>query len=134
MWTKISLNGVLQLRKMQPQKNRQSKTATRKKCCLLYTSGMACCPFHDDKNPSMKVDQRFHCFGCGADGEDVYKRQAMTQPKSDLAYLRSEKAKAEQQLRYYKHRENCLLYTSTQSMPSGDMMICLSCRNIGRWW
>lgn len=29
----------------------------------------------------------------------------MTQPKSDLAYLRSEKAKAEQQLRYYKHRE-----------------------------
>ena len=39
-------------------------------------------------------------------------RDAMTQPKSDLAYLRSEKAKAEQQLRYYKHRENCLLYTS----------------------
>ena len=31
MWTKISLNGVLQLRKMQPQKNRQSKTVTRKK-------------------------------------------------------------------------------------------------------
>ena len=27
----ISLNGVLQLRKMQPQKNRQSKTVTRKK-------------------------------------------------------------------------------------------------------
>ena len=32
-------------------------------------NGMACCPFHDDKNPSMKVDQRFHCFGCGADGD-----------------------------------------------------------------
>ena len=32
-------------------------------------TGMACCPFHDDKNPSMKVDQRFHCFGCGADGD-----------------------------------------------------------------
>ena len=31
-------------------------------------NGMACCPFHDDKNPSMKVDQRFHCFGCGEDG------------------------------------------------------------------
>ena len=31
-------------------------------------TGMACCPFHDDKNPSMKVDQRFHCFGCGEDG------------------------------------------------------------------
>ena len=34
-------------------------------------SGMACCPFHDDKNPSMKVDVRFHCFGCGADGDVI---------------------------------------------------------------
>lgn len=32
------------------------------------------CPFHDDKNPSMKVDpdrQRFHCFGCGAHGDVI---------------------------------------------------------------
>ena len=34
-------------------------------------NGMACCPFHDDKNPSMKVDTRFHCFGCGADGDVI---------------------------------------------------------------
>ncbi len=34
-------------------------------------NGMACCPFHNDKNPSMKVDQRFHCFGCGADGDVI---------------------------------------------------------------
>ena len=34
-------------------------------------NGMACCLFHDDKNPSMKVDQRFHCFGCGADGDVI---------------------------------------------------------------
>ena len=33
--------------------------------------GMACCPFHDDRNPSMKVDTRFHCFGCGADGDVI---------------------------------------------------------------
>ena len=33
--------------------------------------GMACCPFHDDRHPSMKVDRRFHCFGCGADGDVV---------------------------------------------------------------
>lgn len=32
----------------------------------------------------------------------------MPQPKSDLAYLRSEKTKAEQQLRYHKHREKIL--------------------------
>ena len=29
--------------------------------------GMAVCPFHNDKNPSMKVDKRFHCFACQAD-------------------------------------------------------------------
>ena len=25
-------------------------------------NGMCVCPFHDDKNPSMKVDRRFHCL------------------------------------------------------------------------
>ena len=33
--------------------------------------GMACCPFHDERHPSMKVDTRFHCFGCGADGDVI---------------------------------------------------------------
>ena len=34
-------------------------------------SSMICCPFHADRNPSMKVDSRFHCFGCGADGDVI---------------------------------------------------------------
>ena len=34
-------------------------------------NGMAVCPFHNDKNPSMKLDKRFHCFGCGADGDVI---------------------------------------------------------------
>lgn len=34
-------------------------------------NGMAVCPFHDDRNPSMKVDKRFHCFGCGEDGDVI---------------------------------------------------------------
>lgn len=33
--------------------------------------GMAVCPFHNDKNPSMKVDKRFQCFACQADGDAV---------------------------------------------------------------
>ena len=32
---------------------------------------MACCPFHNDKTPSMKLDRRYHCFGCGADGDVI---------------------------------------------------------------
>ena len=34
-------------------------------------NNMASCPFHKDKTPSMKVDKRFHCFGCGADGDVI---------------------------------------------------------------
>ena len=34
-------------------------------------NGMARCPFHNDRNPSMKVDSRFHCFGCQADGDVI---------------------------------------------------------------
>ena len=34
-------------------------------------SGMARCPFHEDHNPSMKVDNRFYCFGCGASGDVI---------------------------------------------------------------
>ena len=33
--------------------------------------GMALCPFHDDHKPSMKLDDRFHCFGCGEDGDVI---------------------------------------------------------------
>ena len=34
-------------------------------------NGMAICPFHEDHNPSMKLDRRFHCFGCQADGDVI---------------------------------------------------------------
>ena len=34
-------------------------------------SGMVRCPFHEDHNPSMKVDDRFYCFGCHASGDVI---------------------------------------------------------------
>ena len=34
-------------------------------------NGMARCIFHDDRNPSMKLDRRYHCFGCQADGDVI---------------------------------------------------------------
>ena len=35
-------------------------------------NGMACCPFHEDKNPSMKLNEEyFYCFGCGATGDVI---------------------------------------------------------------
>ena len=37
----------------------------------VNSRGMAVCPFHDDHNPSMKVDDNFYCFGCGATGDVI---------------------------------------------------------------
>ena len=34
-------------------------------------SGMAACPFHEDHTPSLKLDQRYYCFGCGATGDVI---------------------------------------------------------------
>ena len=31
-----------------------------------------CCPFHNEKTPSMKIyEQDFHCFGCGEHGDTI---------------------------------------------------------------
>ena len=35
-------------------------------------SGMACCPFHNDRTPSMKLNEEyFYCFGCKAKGDVI---------------------------------------------------------------
>lgn len=34
-------------------------------------NGMMCCPFHNDRTPSMKVDQNFICFGCQEKGDVI---------------------------------------------------------------
>ena len=37
----------------------------------ISRNGMTCCPFHDDKYPSMKVDERYYCFGCHETGDVI---------------------------------------------------------------
>ena len=33
---------------------------------------MVCCPFHNDRTPSMKLNEDyFYCFGCGATGDVI---------------------------------------------------------------
>ena len=34
-------------------------------------NGLACCPFHDDRHPSMKIDKNYHCFACGVGGDVI---------------------------------------------------------------
>lgn len=37
----------------------------------VKSNGMARCIFHNDRNPSMKLDRRYHCFACQADGDVI---------------------------------------------------------------
>ena len=38
----------------------------------INRNGMACCPFHHDRHPSLKLnDDYFFCFGCGAKGDVI---------------------------------------------------------------
>lgn len=34
-------------------------------------NGMTCCPFHEDRHQSMKVDERYYCFGCHETGDVI---------------------------------------------------------------
>ena len=38
----------------------------------VSSNNMICCPFHEDKHPSMKLnDNYYYCFGCGASGDVI---------------------------------------------------------------
>ena len=37
----------------------------------IKRNGMACCPFHKDRHPSMKADKIYHCFACGVGGDAI---------------------------------------------------------------
>ena len=34
-------------------------------------NGLARCPFHNDRHPSMKIDRNYHCFACGVGGDVI---------------------------------------------------------------
>jgi len=49
---------------------------TTRQAAIFYglkvnANGMTCCPFHQDKHPSMKVDERYYCFGCHRTGDVI---------------------------------------------------------------
>ena len=55
---------------------RIKQTVTTRQAAQMYglpvnRSGMTKCPFHEDHNPSIKVDDRFYCFSCHATGDVI---------------------------------------------------------------
>ena len=48
------------------------KQATEHYGLKVSRNGMACCPFHHDRHPSLKLNENyFFCFGCGAKGDVI---------------------------------------------------------------
>lgn len=95
------------------------------------------CPFHDDVNPSMRVDLsegRWYCFGCGKYGDDkrfVYEMESKYHNLNDLqsmkVYYKILKSKKcsdiniKASLKHYKKKPNKLLYDEAY-----DYYHCLS--------
>ena len=37
----------------------------------VRSNDMTNCPFHEDHNPSLKLDRHFYCFGCHVHGDVI---------------------------------------------------------------
>lgn len=75
----------------QEVKDRVSARQAAEYCGIsIGRNGMACCPFHNDTHPSMKIDKRYYCFACGAKGDAIdfvanYKGLSMIDAAKELA-------------------------------------------------
>lgn len=87
---------------------------------------MICCPFHADKNPSMKVDSRFHCFACQADGDviDFVGRLFQLSPHQAVEKLREDFGIA---------RAGGTVRITTRSLPSVRQRLLEYYRCLQRW-
>lgn len=53
------------------KENVTARQAAERYGLRVTRNGMACCPFHRDRHPSMKLDERYYCFGCQATGDAI---------------------------------------------------------------
>ena len=84
-------------------------------------SGMCCCPFHLDHTPSMKVDTRYHCFGCGADGDVIsfVQRLFCMKPKEAAVKLINDFGISFQEGRSWRRRGTGLAVNKKKVMAPG---------------
>jgi DNA primase len=85
-----------------------------------------CCPFHDEKTPSFKVDpvsQLFHCFGCGAGGDAI----GFVMRTQNLEFLDA--------VRYLGERAGIEIKETASSLPRGKKATLLDlCGHSARFY
>ena len=89
-------------------------------------AGKVNCPFHNDRTPSMKVDKRFHCFGCGADGDVIDFTAKLYGLDAKSA---AEKLAADFQISYTQHKERKTSKTPMRKKPEEQMYRDLEARH-----
>lgn len=92
----------------------------------ISRNGMMCCPFHADKHPSMKVDSRFHCFACQADGDviDFVSRLFQLSPRQAVEKLTNDFGIA---------RAGGKIRLAPRSPPAARQKLLEYCRSLQRW-
>lgn len=70
-----------------------ARQAAEKYGLAARKNGMACCPFHRDKHPSMKIDKNYHCFACGIGGDAIDDFSLMVEHGRKMALSAKEKEK-----------------------------------------
>lgn len=124
----------------------------------FQSNGMARCPFHDDRRPSLKLNEDyFFCFGCGASGDvvdltaklfDIDRREAAQKLCQDfeiasdcsatqrVASRRHQRFRGEVLLKEYLNllRIWRLRYEPTNPREPFDHRFVESCRNTEHVW
>ena len=101
---------------------------------------MACCPFHDDKHPSMKLNEEyFYCFGCGATGDviDFTARLYNLSPKEAAEKLAQDfglayDSQAPPRRRYIRQRTEGQKFRETGTMPFVSCPTTIICSENGK--
>ena len=82
-------------------------------------NGMLHCPFHDDKTPSLKIYEKtntFHCFGCGATGDQIEFIQKFEKITKHQAIMKAKKLAGNP-----KHESKKQISKPEEKSPLGDL-------------
>ena len=96
-------------------------------------SGLIHCIFHPDKTPSMKVDDRYYCFGCGCTGDAIdFTARLFGVSAKDAALKLAEDFGTDIQNSVYRDRETLKKYTPKTRTEEWDERFVRALRELSK--
>ncbi|MBR1736847.1 MAG: DNA primase [Firmicutes bacterium] len=105
-------------------------------------SSMICCPFHNDKIPSCKIDKRFYCFGCGAKGDTIdfvsrlygIDKKSAAEKIADEFYIPYENNTHRKPIAQNKHKQEMLLETQFNDLCNNFLTVLIDYFRLMEMW